>query len=373
MQTNLRIAPILLLTIVANMHWTAPASAEEIVRFRLVHKNKPGTPVFLTIPIVTQENDQKLLGSPAADRNYKTRRDEQFAEEQRRYAGTGFIAAPDGESFNGYNIGSNLITHRQICGGLALARLIGGPYKVPSEQAGKVVETFGSRISDKDALPGDIVVWTNGPGTLEKTAKHFALVWKKDPNGRLLIVSKDGHERVMTGRLDKFPLKDDYVRRTIYRFEWDKITATKLNEYEKGKRLGGATLAAKKRDATDVGVVLEAGKPYIIVGEGSCSLWPGRNDGCDSVYRYFSPLETNGGAIVVWGQLKLIDPTIHLSEAITNQTGKAPEYNKSHVYEAVVMGEGKSLKALVYDGGSYGDNGGQLKVSVYEAVPKTKE
>ena len=146
----------------------------------------------------------------------------------------------------------------------------------------------------------------------------------------------------------------------------------KTAEFQKGKRLGGATLAAKKSDATDVGVVLEAGKPYIIVGEGTCSLWPGRNDGCDSVYRYFSPTETNGGPLKVWGQLKLIDPTIHLCEAIANQTGKEPEYNKGHVYEAVVLGEGKSLKATVYDGGGYSDNGGQLKVTVYEAVPRMR-
>jgi hypothetical protein len=28
-----------------------------------------------------------------------------------------------------------------------------------------------------------------------------------------------------------------------------------------------------------------------------------------------------------------------------------------------------TLKAMVYDGGGYGDNRGELKVTVYEAVP----
>ena len=73
---------------------------------------------------------------------------------------------------------------------------------------------------------------------------------------------------------------------------------------------------------------------------------------------------------MVWGQLKLVNPSVHLSELVEKQAGKKAAYNPAHVYEAVVIGEGKPLLAVVYDGGSYRDNHGALAVSVYEAVPK---
>jgi hypothetical protein len=124
---------------------------------------------------------------------------------------------------------------------------------------------------------------------------------------------------------------------------------------------------------TEVSIVLEKDKSYFVVGEGTCSLWNGQDDGCDSVYRYRTPLEPNGGEIKVWGQLQLIDPNVHLSDLLIKQTGKEdPGYNPDHKYEAVVIGEGKTLKARVFDGGGYGDNHGELKISVYEAICKEK-
>jgi hypothetical protein len=141
--------------------------------------------------------------------------------------------------------------------------------------------------------------------------------------------------------------------------------------YTKGALLAGpVSIPAESSSPTDVGITLELGKPYVIVGEGTCSLWDGQEDGCDSVYRYRTPLEPNGGELKVWGQLKLIDPTVHLSSIIEEQTGKSPEYNPSHVYEGVIFGEGKPLKAIVHDGGGYSDNHGELSVSVHEAIEK---
>jgi hypothetical protein len=149
------------------------------------------------------------------------------------------------------------------------------------------------------------------------------------------------------------------------------VEGSEKGSYRKGKRLAGPVkLDARNSKPTSTGVVLAKGKPYIVVGTGVCSLWDGQNDGCDSVYRYRTPLEKGGGAKVVWGQLKLVNPNVHLAELIEKQTGKKPVYNPSHVYEAVVIGEGKPLMALVYDGGGYGDNHGALSVSVYEAIPK---
>jgi len=143
---------------------------------------------------------------------------------------------------------------------------------------------------------------------------------------------------------------------------------------QRGALLAGPEIIpAEEGTPIEVGIFLEQGVSYIIVGEGTCSLWDGQEDGCDSVYRYRTPLESNGGEIKVWGQLELIDPNVHLAELLIKQTGKEdPGYNPDHKYEAVVIGEGKMLKARVFDGGSYGDNHGELKISVYEAICKEK-
>lgn len=137
--------------------------------------------------------------------------------------------------------------------------------------------------------------------------------------------------------------------------------------YTKGALLAGpVSIPAISTTPTDVGIVLAKGKPYIIVGEGECSLWSDKTDGVDSCFCYAQ--WRIGDTPQVWGQLKLIDPTDHLSSFIEQQTGEPPQYNPSHVYEGVIFGEGKPLKAIVYDGGGYDDNNGELRVSVYEAV-----
>ncbi len=137
----------------------------------------------------------------------------------------------------------------------------------------------------------------------------------------------------------------------------------------RGRLLAGPVpIPANLAEPTPLGVVLEQGRPYIIVGQGSCSLWDGQEDGCDSVYRYRTPLEEGGGPLKIWGQLRLVDPDGHLCNFMEQELGKAPDYNPSHEYQAVVTGTGATVKALVHDGGGYSDNHGQLEVSVYEAV-----
>jgi len=153
--------------------------------------------------------------------------------------------------------------------------------------------------------------------------------------------------------------------------EWRRMgtcSGAQAPRYIKGRLLASASLQAAASKPTRVGIVLEAGKPYFIVGKGTVSLWDGQSDGCDSVFRYRTPLEPNGGALVVWGQLKLVNPTVHLSDLIRQQTGTAPVYQASHVYEALLTGTGLPLEAVVHDGGGYSDNHGQLTVEVYEAV-----
>jgi hypothetical protein len=140
--------------------------------------------------------------------------------------------------------------------------------------------------------------------------------------------------------------------------------------YTKGKMLASARIDARNSKPTNMGVNLRSGTAYFVVGKGSVSLWNGQTDGCDSVYRHKTPLETNGGPLKIWGQLKLLNPNGHLSDFIKQQTGKDAIYNPGHVYEALIIGTGLPLEAIVYDGGGYEDNHGQLTVEVYEAIPR---
>ncbi len=139
--------------------------------------------------------------------------------------------------------------------------------------------------------------------------------------------------------------------------------------YHKGSLLAGPiSLPANLSTFQDV-VFLDKDKPYFVVGEGVCSLWDDHTDGVDSVFCYAQ--WRIGDTPQVWGQLELSDPSIHLSDLIAQNTGNPAIYNPSHVYEAVVIGEGKTLKARVFDGGGYSDNHGELRISVYQAVANT--
>ncbi len=138
--------------------------------------------------------------------------------------------------------------------------------------------------------------------------------------------------------------------------------------YQKGALLTGpVSLPANWTDPQDI-LFLDQGRPYIIVGEGTCSLWdnPPEPDGVDSCFVYAK--WRIGDVPQIWGQMELVDPSVHLSDLIESDTGRPAEYNPSHVYEAVVFGEGKMLKARVFDGGGYSDNHGELRISVYRAI-----
>ena len=139
------------------------------------------------------------------------------------------------------------------------------------------------------------------------------------------------------------------------------------NNYTKGALLAGpVSIPANRSIPTDVGITLESGKPYIIVGEGLFSFWSDHTDGVDSCFGYAK--WRVGDTPQVWGSLQIIDPTANLSGLIEKQTGMPPVYNPFHAYEGVVFGEGKPLKAMIYDAGSYDDNNGELRISVYDAI-----
>lgn len=141
--------------------------------------------------------------------------------------------------------------------------------------------------------------------------------------------------------------------------------------YSKGSLLvGPISLQANWSDFQNI-LFLDQGRPYIVVGEGTCSLWdnPPEPDGVDSCFCYAK--WRIGDTPQIWGQLELTNPSTHLSDLIQQNTGKPAEYNPSHTYEAVVIGEGKMLGARVFDGGGYGDNHGELRISVYNALPSS--
>jgi hypothetical protein len=220
-------------------------------------------------------------------------------------------------------------------------------------------------------LPGHVGI-ANGPDDID----HFIIVWgtstksvRYAPTSLPNFDSKSGlvGGRYLHDTLKQFRMRQFSAQRSGTPSNY--VVWRQKGHYVKGRLLAGPVrIPAKNSTPTDVGIVLEMGKAYFVVGQGICSLWDGQHDGCDSVYRYRTPMEANGGPLKVWGQLKLINPTVHLSQLIEQQTRKPPVYNPSHTYEGLVRGEGKPLKAVVYDGGGYGDNHGQLQVSVYEAV-----
>lgn len=145
------------------------------------------------------------------------------------------------------------------------------------------------------------------------------------------------------------------------------ITGSEGENYQKGGLLAGPiSLPAIKNSATDI-LYLDLGRPYIVIGEGICSLWSDHTDGVDSCFCYAEWRCPN--ELQAWGLLELTNPSAHLSDLI-NKDGKGnPVYRSSHVYEAAIVGEGKMLQARVYDGGGYDDNNGELKISIYEAIP----
>jgi hypothetical protein len=161
----------------------------------------------------------------------KTRRQDKIDTENSIYGNAaGWAPLPDGTDVNGYNIGTNQPTNRQICAGLAVARLIGGPYKVPAQQADEVISKFGQPVAAGNVAVGDIAVWRDGG-----TAKHFAIVCGKEvgvnrvgPYVRNIFVwSKDDAERVYKGPVATFP--KNYGRVSYYHLNWTGIKVTRIN------------------------------------------------------------------------------------------------------------------------------------------------
>jgi hypothetical protein len=143
--------------------------------------------------------------------------------EAANYPDNGYTLVHSGTVINGFSIGNNQPTARQNCAGLALARLLGGPYAVDPSRAVGVLTTFGAEVSAP--RHGDVAVWWR-----DGKAQHFALVdavtqpWIGSP--RVFVFSKDGQERVYRGPADSYP--KDYGSVKYYRLPWHSIRAKRL-------------------------------------------------------------------------------------------------------------------------------------------------
>jgi len=179
---------------------------------------------------VTEEEDRARM-----DRTLQggsTARRDTLDNEKNLYWLTGYAAAPDALEVNGFPTGVNQPTSRVNCAGLTFARLIGGPLVLSTAQGWRIVEAFGTKIEEREAVVGDVLFWRD-PGS--RFVQHFALVsgWKSIPSRagilrELTIVSKDDKERVYIGPAKSFPAehKNCGVARSYYRLDWDAIKAT---------------------------------------------------------------------------------------------------------------------------------------------------
>jgi len=158
----------------------------------------------------------------------------------------GTVIQAQSSKLPGYILADNRATRRQLCGGLALSPLFGGPYLMPTDKAWEIVSFYGKKvfkISDHpggrsylppeaaDIKPGDIVVFSNSSGVT-----HFALVEHTVVDGKrqVRIFSKDQQGPVWLGLLEKWP-RTGYGDYDIYRLPWDEIDVWREGDPEPSK------------------------------------------------------------------------------------------------------------------------------------------
>jgi hypothetical protein len=207
--------------IVVGAALAATASAAEQVSFRVTG---PKGTVELRFQQRTLADDEAHFAAPATPSSPLTRRQDLIASEADAYQGSGYTPLDDNTDVNGYNIGANQPQHRQICGGLALARLLKGAYSVPTDQVWNVVSTLGEPVQGLPAV-GDVAVWRTGD-----TVHHFGLVARlEDGTGfPVWVYSKDDSERVCLGPANTFPESKSYGQVSYHHLDWNSITATRV-------------------------------------------------------------------------------------------------------------------------------------------------
>jgi hypothetical protein len=137
-----------------------------------------------------------------------------------RYYDIGFHDLKVTEDVKGYRILENEPNNRQLCGGLAIAPLAGGPYLFPTGALWSAIKDRGKFITDLEKLAEwDMVLFSDGqllPGG--GNLQHYALIAKVGPGFHMLskradfgikreivpeieIVTKNREEKIYRGSL----------------------------------------------------------------------------------------------------------------------------------------------------------------------------
>ncbi len=184
------------------------SQGQDTTSFRFTDGNKE---VTITTPIRSAAYDGKESLAKGLAAGVK------MTDEQ--YYDAGYTDVRAGEEINGYKVRQNVPSHRQMCGGLALARLTGGPYVMNTQEAWKVVEKFARPVPTLDKLEKwDLVIWhAKGNPT---NVSHLALV--ESVVGGVKIVGKNAEERAYRGPLERLPAFAD-LQKSYYSLDWDAI------------------------------------------------------------------------------------------------------------------------------------------------------
>ena len=134
--------------------------------------------------------------------------DEYDAKAQHHYLSAGFkpleameTICPPGIT-GGWSVDANDPTARQICGGFALAPMLGGTFHLSTDSVWNVLQQFGNPVEAMEA--GDILVfYSANPEHKCGAPAHYALV--ENANGLLsTILTKNQFERAYRGSLTRY-------------------------------------------------------------------------------------------------------------------------------------------------------------------------
>ena len=109
---------------------------------------------------------------------------------------------------------------------------------------------------------------------------------------------------------------------------------------------------------------------YVLMVEGTGSIWAGQTDGIDGFYTYRRPAKP--GEIKLTRLVRIGNDKKPLYDAVKSWGSQPPPYNPRHIYEVTVPGSGEFLKIGIQDGDarSLADNSGTLRFTVYEVEKK---
>lgn len=126
------------------------------------------------------------------------------------------------------------------------------------------------------------------------------------------------------------------------------------------------TLSSKSSETIHSNSVLASGQTYSVVVSGVVGLYPNTTEGFDALYDYRTVgKETAYGSVNDFGSLVFLNDN-DLAAWIA-AAGGSTAYNPNHVYSVNLPGNGQPLALRFHEGGDYGDNGGNLSVTLCTA------